>query len=203
MNSSKLHKSAFHFHLCNISSIAVSAASPACKKPTFFPVPCSTRRAPRFRVSASAATVGSSDPVTLYDLLSVSHTAGAQEIRAAYRRLALRWHPDACRSAGEERRYAERFMEAGEAFEVLSDPSRRRDYDLALSGDCWAAAFAAAPAFREGRARRREGGATAFGNWDAQLDGLRRRSAAAEAGGEETWGGRVRRAAGGAAKAAV
>ncbi|KAG6489075.1 chaperone protein dnaJ 20, chloroplastic-like [Zingiber officinale] len=176
---------------------AVSAASPACKKSTFFPVPCSTRRAPRFRVCASAATVGSSDPATLYDLLSVSHTAGPQEIRAAYRRLALRWHPDACRSAGEERRYAERFMEAREAFEVLSDPSRRRDYDLALSGDRWAAAFS------EGRARRREGGATAFGNWDAQLDGLRRRSAWAEAGGEETWGGRVRRAAGGAAEAAV
>ncbi|XP_074578787.1 chaperone protein dnaJ 20, chloroplastic-like [Curcuma longa] len=181
---------------------ALSAASPACEKSTFSPVP-STRRAPRFRVCASAAAVASLAPATMYDLLSVSHTAGAQEIRAAYRRLALRWHPDACRSAGEERRYAERFMEAREAFEVLSDPARRRDYDLSLSGDRWAAAVGAGPAFREGRARRREGGATAFGNWDAQLDGLRRRSAAADTVGEETWGGRARRVAGGAAEAAV
>ncbi|KAG6492206.1 hypothetical protein ZIOFF_047156 [Zingiber officinale] len=175
--------------------VAAIAAAYALGQP-----PPSPSEQPPFECSA---TVGSSDPATLYDLLSVSHTSGAQEIRAAYRRLALRWHPDACRSAGEERRYAERFMEAREAFEVLSDPSRRRDYDLALSGDRWAAAFAAAPAFSEGRARRREDGATAFGNWDAQLDGLRRRSAGAEAGGEETWGGRVRRAAGGAAEAAV
>ncbi|XP_074568929.1 chaperone protein dnaJ 20, chloroplastic-like [Curcuma longa] len=172
---------------------ALSSVSPACKS-TFSPVP-NVSRAPRIRVSASAVAVAApATPATMYDLLSVSHTAGASEIRAAYRRVALQWHPDACRSPGDERRYAERFMQAREAYEVLSDPVRRRNYDYALSGDGWAAAVGAAPAFREGRARRREGGVTAFGNWETQLDGLLRRSAVAEAGAEETWGGRVRRA---------
>ncbi|XP_074577792.1 chaperone protein dnaJ 20, chloroplastic-like [Curcuma longa] len=156
-----------------------------------------TPRTPRYRrtVSASAAMVSAPAPAsTMYDLLSVPNTAGTDEIRSAYRRLALLWHPDACRSAGEERRYAERFMEAREAYEVLSDPARRRNYDLSLSGDRWAAAVGAATAFREGRPRRQEAGVTAFGNWDLQLDGLRRKSAVAETGEEETWGGRLRRA---------
>ncbi|KAG6523123.1 chaperone protein dnaJ 20, chloroplastic-like [Zingiber officinale] len=157
----------------------------------------STPRTPRqVRISAAAAVaVPTAVARTMYDLLSVSRTAGPEEIRAAYRRLALRWHPDTCRSpAGEERRrQAERFMAAREACEVLSDPSRRRSYDLAIAGDRWAAAVDAAAAFRpEGRARRR-GGAASGGNWKTQLDGLGRRSAVAEAGGEETWGARLRR----------
>ncbi|XP_042455617.1 chaperone protein dnaJ 20, chloroplastic-like [Zingiber officinale] len=153
----------------------------------------STPRTPRqVRISAAAPTAVAR---TMYDLLSVSRTAGPEEIRAAYRRLALRWHPDTCRSpAGEERRrHAERFMAAREAYEVLSDPSRRRSYDLAIAYDRWAAAVDAAAAFRpEGRARRR-GGAASGGNWKTQLDGLGGRSAVAEAGGEETWGARLRR----------
>ncbi|XP_074578413.1 chaperone protein dnaJ 20, chloroplastic-like [Curcuma longa] len=179
---------------------ALSCPPNSLYRSSFSPIPTKTAAAPRFRVSASATPAAQA---TMYDLLSVSHTAGASEIRAAYRRLALQWHPDACRSAGEERRYAERFMEAREAYEVLSDPARRRSYDLALSGDRWAAAVGAGPAFREGRGRRREAGVTVFGNWDEQLDGLRRRSAVTEADGKETWGGRVRRGARGAAEAAV
>ncbi|KAG6535342.1 chaperone protein dnaJ 20, chloroplastic-like [Zingiber officinale] len=151
-------------------------------------------RAPRFRLKATPITAAfSAPPSTMYELLSIPHTAGPEEIRAAYRRQALRWHPDACRSSADQGRYAERFMQAHEAYEVLSDSTRRRNYDLSLSGDRWAAAVGAAPAFREGRTRRREGGVTAFGNWDAQLEGLFRRSAVTEAGGEDTWGGRVRR----------
>ncbi|KAG6535355.1 chaperone protein dnaJ 20, chloroplastic-like [Zingiber officinale] len=170
---------------------------------SFSPIPAKLKiaAAPRLRVSASssaaAAAVSASAPASesMYDLLSVSHTAGPSEIRAAYRRQALRWHPDACRSAGDERRYAERFMLAREAYEVLSDPASRRDYDLSLSGDLWAASVGAAPAFRDGAARRRRRGdgvvGFGFGNWEAQLDGLQRR---AETAGEETWGGRIRRA---------
>ncbi|KAG6489079.1 chaperone protein dnaJ 20, chloroplastic-like [Zingiber officinale] len=188
-----------------MAAFALSSPSNSLYRSSFSPIPTKTASAPRFRVSASAAAAIAAPeaPATMYDLLSVSHTAGASEIRAAYRRLALRWHPDACRSAGEERFYAERFIEAREAYEVLSDPASRRSYDLALSGDRWAAAVGAGPAFREGRGRRREASVTVFGNWDAQLDGLRRRSAVTEADGEETWGGRVRRATRGAAETAV
>ncbi|XP_042440736.1 chaperone protein dnaJ 20, chloroplastic-like [Zingiber officinale] len=177
-----------------MAALALSCPSNSLYRSSFAPIPAKSTvaAAPRLRVSASATD-------TMYDLLSVSRTAGPSEIRAAYRRVALRWHPDACRSAGEERRYAERFMQAREAYEVLCDPVRRRDYDLALSGDRWAAAVGAGPAFREGRPRRRGGAAVSFGDWETQLDGLRRRSAVAEAGEEEeTWGGRVRRASGAA-----
>ncbi|KAG6531087.1 hypothetical protein ZIOFF_004857 [Zingiber officinale] len=137
-----------------MAALALSCPSNSLYRSSFAPIPAKSTvaAAPRLRVSASATD-------TMYDLLSVSRTAGPSEIRAAYRRVALRWHPDACRTAGEERRYAERFMEAREAYEVLCDPVRRRDYDLALSGDRWAAAVGAGPAFREGRPRRRGGAA--------------------------------------------
>ncbi|KAG6531082.1 chaperone protein dnaJ 20, chloroplastic-like [Zingiber officinale] len=180
-----------------MAALALSCPSNSLYRSSFSPIATksSVVSVPRLRVSASAAAAAAPAMTTMYDLLSVSRTAGPSEIRTAYRRVALRWHPDACRSAGEERRYAERFMEAREAYEVLSDPVRRRDYDLALSGGRWASAVGAAPVFRERRPRGRGGDAAAFGNWETQLDGLRRRSAVADANGEEeTWGGRVRRA---------
>ncbi|XP_074568663.1 chaperone protein dnaJ 20, chloroplastic-like [Curcuma longa] len=180
-----------------MAALALSCPSNSLYRSSFAPIPSKSTvtAARRLRVSAFAAAPA---PESMYDLLSVSHAAGPSEIRAAYRRQALRWHPDACRSAGEERRYAERFMLAREAYEVLSDPVSRRDYDLSLSGDRWAGAVSAAPAFRDGAARHRRRGdgvvGFGFGNWEAQLDVLQRRSAVAETAGEETWGGRIRRA---------
>ncbi|CAL9135020.1 unnamed protein product [Musa textilis] len=146
-------------------------------------------RSARPRVLAAAVQTA-----TMYELLSVVETAGQEEIKAAYRREARRWHPDACRVAGNERRYAESFMRAREAYEVLSDPVRRRHYDLVLSADRWAAAIGANAASRAGGGR--EGARASVGDWDweAQLQGLKRRSAAAAAGGEGTWAGRMRRA---------
>ncbi|WOL14720.1 chaperone protein dnaJ 20, chloroplastic-like [Canna indica] len=169
----------------------LSLSSPL-HKPSFAPPPAASRS--RFRISASAAAVIAQPSTTMYDLLSVSQTARPDEIKAAYRRQALRWHPDACRSAGDERSYAERFMQTREAYEVLSDPLRRRNYDLSLSGERWAAAVGAASAFRSEGDKPRAGPGAGFGDWEAQLEMLRRRSAGSAAGGEETWGGRMRRA---------
>jgi molecular chaperone DnaJ len=62
-----------------------------------------------------------------YDVLGVSADAGAEEIKRAYRQLARRYHPDI---SGDDRGVA--FLEVARAYEVLSDPSRRRSYDSAL-----------------------------------------------------------------------
>lgn len=62
----------------------------------------------------------------LYEVLGVARTANAEEIRKAYRQAALKHHPD--RNSGDPTA-AERFKEATEAFQVLSDDQRRGVYD--------------------------------------------------------------------------
>jgi curved DNA-binding protein CbpA len=63
-----------------------------------------------------------------YRLLGLPPEAADDEIRRAYRRLALRWHPD--RNSGDPQA-AERFKETSEAYAVLIDPAKRREYDAA------------------------------------------------------------------------
>jgi molecular chaperone DnaJ len=61
-----------------------------------------------------------------YEVLSVSRTATEQEIKSAYRRLAVKYHPDKNpNDAGAE----EKFKEAAEAYSVLSDSQQRQRYD--------------------------------------------------------------------------
>ena len=61
-----------------------------------------------------------------YDVLSVSRDAGTEEIRHAYRKLAMRYHPD--RNPGDAEAEL-KFREAAEAYDVLRDPEKRARYD--------------------------------------------------------------------------
>ena len=61
-----------------------------------------------------------------YEVLGVQRSASGGEIAAAYRKLAVRYHPD--KNPGDEEAI-ERFKEAAEAFEVLSDADKRSRYD--------------------------------------------------------------------------
>jgi molecular chaperone DnaJ len=61
-----------------------------------------------------------------YEVLEVSRTANEQEIKSAYRKLALKYHPD--RNQGDKKA-EEKFKEAAEAYAVLSDGDKRARYD--------------------------------------------------------------------------
>jgi molecular chaperone DnaJ len=61
-----------------------------------------------------------------YEILSISRDADGEEIKRAYRKLAMQYHPD--RNVGDEEA-AIRFKEAAEAYDVLSNPDKRQRYD--------------------------------------------------------------------------
>ena len=60
-----------------------------------------------------------------YDILGLTKSATAAEIKSAYRKLALKWHPD----RNKEKDAAEKFKEINEAYEVLSSPEKKSKYD--------------------------------------------------------------------------
>ena len=75
-----------------------------------------------------------------YKILGVSRSASAKEIKAAYRKLARKYHPD----VNKAKDAAERFKEATAAYEVISDPRKRKLYDQ--FGHAGVGAGAAGPA---------------------------------------------------------
>lgn len=62
-----------------------------------------------------------------YKILGVDRNATQEEIKKAYRRMALKWHPD--RNPDNKEEAEAKFKEAAEAYEVLSDPEKRARYD--------------------------------------------------------------------------
>src|ERR687883_363578 len=60
-----------------------------------------------------------------YKALGVDRKASQDDIKKAYRKLARKYHPDTNKDAGAE----ERFKEISEAYDVLSDPEKRKKYD--------------------------------------------------------------------------
>jgi molecular chaperone DnaJ len=62
-----------------------------------------------------------------YEILSVARDATGEQIKSAYRKCALKWHPD--RNPGNKQEAEENFRGATEAYSVLSDPQKRAAYD--------------------------------------------------------------------------
>ena len=66
-----------------------------------------------------------------YQILGVSREASAQDVKKAFRRLALRYHPD--RNPDNPKQAEEKFKEINEAYQVLSDEQKRQQYDRLIN----------------------------------------------------------------------
>lgn len=88
-----------------------------------------------------------------YEILGVSKSASDDELKKAYRKLAKQWHPDANPDNKEEAE--KKFKEIGEAYEVLSNPEKRKMYDQFGTADPQQAGFGGFDGF---------GGFGSFGN---------------------------------------
>uniref|UniRef100_A0A7N2RC11 Chaperone protein DnaJ n=1 Tax=Quercus lobata TaxID=97700 RepID=A0A7N2RC11_QUELO len=123
-NSSALRPNSFlKFHT---SSSLSSGASTFFNKTLLIPNPNSgrflRRRSPLRRASLRASATASTD---YYSTLKVGRNATLQEIKASYRKLARKYHPDLNKGPGAE----EKFKEISAAYEVLSDDEKRSLYD--------------------------------------------------------------------------
>jgi curved DNA-binding protein CbpA len=68
---------------------------------------------------------------TLYDTLSIPENATAEEIKRAYRKAVMRWHPD--RNVGQEHVARAAFLDIRNAYAILSDPAQRHVYDAVFA----------------------------------------------------------------------
>jgi DnaJ-class molecular chaperone len=78
-----------------------------------------------------------------YQILGISRSVSDEGIKKAYRKLAMQYHPD--RNPGKEKWANDKFKEINEAFSVLGDPEKRRQYDqfgtVGSAGDIFGSPF--------------------------------------------------------------
>lgn len=91
--------------------------------------PVFNRSVPKHRPGQTGTRSFGTSTRDYYHVLGVSRSASQDEIKKAYRRLALQWHPD--RNQGDKQKESERrFREIAEAHEVIGDPQKRKQYDM-------------------------------------------------------------------------
>ncbi|KAJ1407287.1 DnaJ domain containing protein [Sesbania bispinosa] len=130
-----------------------------------------------------------SSELSFYQLLGIPESGSLMDIKQAYKQLARKYHPDVS-PPGRVDEYTKRFIQVQEAYETLSDPSRRAMYDRDMARGIHFAF----------NARRRdqyhdqvvEQKSEWKSRWQSQLSELKRRSKSKEAGGNMSWAARMR-----------
>lgn len=88
------------------------------------------------KIKAVAAEVKKAGKRDFYLVLGVDKKSSTEDIKKAYKKLVYKYHPDKNTGSADDQTQAEkRFKEVTEAYEVLSDPERRKRYDLGLTDD--------------------------------------------------------------------
>lgn len=132
-------------------------------------------------------------PLTFYDLLGISADGSPDDVRAAYRRLALKYHPDVS-PPGAAAENTRRFIEVQEAYETLSDPSRRASYDRALARGVCRLAFSGLRSHRAYYHHQDQEEKSGWRrSWEDQVAELKRRSMTKDSDENLSWGARMRR----------
>jgi hypothetical protein len=135
---------------------------------------------------------------TLYSVLGVELGGSFSDIKSAYKQMARRYHPDVC-PLDDRDACTRKFLEVRHAYEILSDPEKRAEYDFALMHPSFAQALGNSSTSSWGRSRRTQGSEGASDawrfQWEAQLSRLRRDSElkSSPISNSKSWGARMRR----------
>ncbi|KAI3439290.1 AAI domain-containing protein [Psidium guajava] len=148
------------------------------------------RPLPRIAISSSSSATKSArgNGPNYYELLSLNpNDTSAGDIKKAYRSLALRYHPDACRDPSMKEESTRMFLRLHEAYETLSDPTSRQEYNYELG-------LSSTVSWRSPRGVADTSGdqETMRSRWQDQIVELKRRSSRREAQKNGSWAARQR-----------
>ncbi|KAI3926082.1 hypothetical protein MKW98_028218 [Papaver atlanticum] len=137
----------------------------------------------------------SEDDLSFYQLLGIPEGVSFNEIKQAYKQLARKYHPDVSPPDRTEE-YTRRFIQVTEAYEILSDPTRRAMYDKDLARGLHLA-FSARKRYNNLNHHEYDEGLDDRSDWknrwQSQLTGLKRKSMNQASGEKMSWAARMRR----------
>ncbi|CAF3313118.1 unnamed protein product [Rotaria socialis] len=122
-----------------------------------------------FTHSRSFHTSNKRDKKDYYDVLGVPKTATAKDIKKAYYQLAKQYHPDTTEK--KDSATTKKFQEVSEAYEVLSDETKKKNYDTyGMGGDPFNSGQGSHPGARGQSGDPRQGGFRGYESYQSQVD---------------------------------
>ncbi|XP_059653345.1 chaperone protein dnaJ 20, chloroplastic-like [Cornus florida] len=154
-------------------------------KPVFsYQLPKNSRGSPKFNAiscRAMSEKASENESANLYKVLSLSsNNAGIDEIKRAYRTMALKYHPDLCHPSMKDES-TRMFVRVNEAYKTLIDRVSREEYDYEMGLSSCGRTYKIE---RDDQVSRKR--------WEGQIIELRRRSVYREEQKDGSWGSRAR-----------